>query len=228
MSDRSAAAVIVAAGQGLRFGGSERKQYASLGGLPVLQWSVRVFESHDAILHIAVVLPPQDIASPPAWLVGADHIVAGGETRAASVARGVEAIPGDVDTILIHDGVRPFASGELIERVLEASVRGPVIPVLPLNDTVKEVTREGRVSRTPDRSRMRRAQTPQGFPGALFRRLCADTTTGADVTDDAMLCERHGVEVSTVEGEAHNLKITSNEDLAYARWLVERGLITPP
>ncbi len=228
MSDRSAAAVIVAAGHGLRFGGSERKQYASLGGLPVLQWSVRAFRGHDAIGHVVVVLPAEDVGDPPAWLVGADHIVEGGDTRAASVARGVDAVPGDADRILIHDGVRPFASADLIERVCGAAARGPVVPVLPLSDTIKEVSGVGRIAGTPDRSRMCRAQTPQGFPGALFRRLCAETPPSADLTDDAMLCERHGIEVATVEGEARNLKITSNEDLAYANWLVESGLIAPP
>lgn len=228
MSGRSTAAVIVAAGQGLRFGGSERKQYASLGGIPVLQWSVRTFSSHVGIGRLAVVLPPEDVERPPAWLSGTDAIVAGGATRAASVARGVEAIPEDVETILIHDGVRPFASADLIERVLEAAERRPVVPVLPPSDTIKEVDREGRITGTPDRSRMRRAQTPQGFPAELFRRLCAEGEKGSDVTDDAMLCERHGIEVITVEGEARNLKITSNEDLAYARWLVESGVITSP
>jgi 2-C-methyl-D-erythritol 4-phosphate cytidylyltransferase len=228
VSDRSAAAVIVAAGQGQRFGPSERKQYASLGGLPVLQWSIRSFRAHDAIRHIVVVLPPEDAKEPPAWLVGADRIVEGGDTRASSVARGVEVVPRDLDRILIHDGARPFASTSLIGRVCEAAVRGPVIPVLPLSDTIKEVSGEGRIVRTSDRSRLCRAQTPQGFPGGLFRRLCIETAPNSDVTDDAMLCEAHGIEVATVEGEPHNLKITSSEDLAFASWLVESGLITPP
>lgn len=228
MSERSAAAVIVAAGQGLRFDGSERKQYASLGGLPVLQWSIRAFRSHGAIRYIAVVLPAEDVERPPAWLAGVDRIVEGGDTRAASVARGVKGVPDDVDRILIHDGVRPFASAPLIDRVLQAAARGPVVPVLPLNDTIKEVGPERRIAGTLDRSRLCRAQTPQGFPASLLRRLCEEAAPGADVTDDAMLCERHGVEVSTVEGEPRNLKITSSEDLAYASWLIESGLITHP
>lgn len=228
MNDGSAAAVIVAAGQGVRFGPTERKQYASLGGRPVLQWSVRAFRAHEAIRHVVVVLPPEDAKQPPAWLVDADRIVEGGDTRAASVARGVEAVPDDVDRVLIHDGVRPFASVSLIERVCEAAARGAVVPVLPVMDTIKEVSGEGRIVGTSDRSHLRRAQTPQGFPAALIRRLCAETASGEDVTDDAMLCERHGIEVATVEGEPRNLKITSSEDLAFASWLVESGLITPP
>ncbi len=228
MSDRSAAAVIVAAGQGSRFGSSERKQYASLGGLPVLEWSIRTFRAHESIRHIVVVLPPEDATEPPAWLIGADRIVEGGDSRAASVARGVDVLPDDVDRILIHDGVRPFASASLIGRVCEAAGRGPVVPVLPLSDTIKEVSGEGLIVGTPDRSRLCRAQTPQGFPGVLFRRLCAEIPAKANITDDAMLCERHGIEVATIEGEPQNLKITSGEDLAFARWLVESGLIRPP
>lgn len=228
MSDRSAAAVIVAAGQGLRFGGPGRKQYAALGELPVLAWSIRVFQSHEAIRHIAVVLPAEDADRPPDWLRGVDRVVAGGETRAASVARGVKATPEEVDTILVHDGVRPFASADLVGRVLEAAAHHAVVPVLAVSDTIKEVDRRGRVVATQDRSRIRRAQTPQGFPAALLRQLCEESAASADITDDAMLCERHGVEVITVEGEARNVKITSNEDLAYARWLVESGVIAHP
>ena len=228
MSDCSAGVVIVAAGQGLRFGGTERKQYASLGGLPVLLWSVRAFRSHEAIRHIVVVLPPEDVEEPPPWLVGADHIVGGGDTRAASVARGVAMVPREVDRILVHDGVRPFASSSLIGRVCEAAARGAAVPVLPLSDTIKEVSGEGRIAGTADRSRLCRAQTPQGFPEALLRRLCAEVASSADLTDDAMLCERRGVEVATVEGDPQNLKITSREDFAYASWLVESGVIAAP
>ena len=228
MSADSAAAVIVAAGKGLRFGGSERKQFVTLGGLPVLEWAVSAFRTHPAIRYTVVVLPSEDVASPPDWLDATDRLVEGGDTRAASVSRGVGAVERDVDRILVHDGVRPFVSPSLIARVCEAAVGDAVVPVLSLSDTIKEVDPQGRIVGTSDRSRLCRAQTPQGFPADLLRRLCATEPGDACITDDAMLCERAGIEVKTVEGDPHNLKITSNEDLEYARWLIEKGLIVPP
>jgi 2-C-methyl-D-erythritol 4-phosphate cytidylyltransferase len=228
MSSDSSAAVIVAAGRGLRFAGNRRKQFVTLGGQPILEWAVRAFRSHPSIRYTVVVLPSEEAESPPDWLTAADRTVEGGDTRAASVSRGVAAVEGNVDRILVHDGVRPFVSPSLIGRVCEAAARGPVVPILSLSDTIKEVDSDGRIVGTSDRSRLCRAQTPQGFPADLLRRLCATAPEDASITDDAMLCERAGIEVETIEGEPHNIKITSTEDMEYARWLIENGLIVPP
>lgn len=225
-------AVLVAAGRGERLGSPTPKQFLDLGGLPLLEWSVRAFHRHPAVDHVVAVVPPGTADRPPGWLAGAARdrgltVIAGGASRAESVARGVAAGPEGPAVLLIHDGVRPFAAG-LIGRVVERARSTPVIPVLRIADTVKRIDAGGRVVETVDRDRLRRAQTPQGFPGDVLRRLHADRDPEAALTDDALLCERAGMTVMTVEGDPLNLKITGPRDLAYARWLVDTGVIGRP
>lgn len=227
-----AGAVVVAAGRGRRFGGARPKQFVDLGGVPVLAWSVEAFASHPEVARVVVVLAAERAASPPAWLPAGVAVVAGGVARADSVRAGVAALAGDVETVLVHDGARPFPSADLISRVIARAARGPVVPVVPIDDTVKRVDEGGRVVETVSRRSLRRVQTPQGFPWKVLARThdLGDETAwsagdAAAMTDDAMLCERLGIDVSTVEGEASNLKITTRRDLAVARWLVESGLM---
>lgn len=219
-----AAAVVVAGGRGRRAGGGTPKQFRDLGGRRVVEWACRPLRRSEAVELVVLVVPRGVAEATPAWLGPvADVIVAGGPTRRESVARGVEAVPEDAERILVHDGVRPFAGDGLVSRVLEGAGRGPVVPVLPVADTLKEVE-DGRVVRTLDRARIRRVQTPQGFPAALLRRVHAEPPAG-DVapTDDASLCEAAGSTVRTVEGDPLNLKLTTREDFAYAAWLLRRG-----
>lgn len=229
------AAVIVAAGRSERLGGAVPKQFLDLGGLPVLEWSLRSFHAHPAIGAVVAVVPLEEAEGPPPWLAAAAargiRLVAGGRTRAESVVRGVAGAPADAVALLVHDGARPFAGASLIARVAAAARTTAVIPVLPVVDTIKRVDAGGRVVATVDRGALRRAQTPQGFPGPLLRRLHAagsDAVAAVDVTDDALLCERAGHPVDTVGGDPLNLKITGPRDLRYARWLVETGVIEAP
>lgn len=222
------AAVIVAAGEGERFGADgPRKQFLPLGDRPILAWSCRAVRRALGDGRIVVVLPADVVDAPPAWLRDrADAVVAGGSTRRESVALGLAAVPGETEFVVIHDGVRPFASPALVRRVADASREGPVVPVLPVVDTVKRVDGEGRVTETLDRSTLRRVQTPQGFPASVLRRVHAEAQLPKGVaTDDAALCEAAGVTVRAVAGETHNLKVTTGQDLAYARWLLESGRI---
>lgn len=223
-----AAAVIVAAGKGRRFGADgPRKQFVALDGRPVLAWSCRALGTALGAGRIVAVVPHDVAGDPPGWLRDlAGHVVAGGETRRESVALGLAALPEDTDVVLVHDGVRPFATPGLIRRVADAARGGAHVPVLPVVDTVKRVDGEGRVVETLDRSTLRRVQTPQGFPVPVLRRVHAEPPMpGAVVTDDAALCEAAGVDVRALPGEAYNLKVTTEEDLAYAAWLVASGRI---
>lgn len=217
-----AAAIIVAAGRGERAGPGEPKQFRDLAGMPVLARAWAPLAACEAIGTLVLVVPPEVARDPAPWLREAPgRIVAGGETRTASVARGLAAVPDDADRILVHDGVRPFASGDLVARVLAAAAEGPVVPLLPLRDTVKVVDAEGRVTRTLDRAALRRAQTPQGFPAEVLREaLRGAARSGASPTDDAALCEASGVTVRGIAGEETNLKLTTPEDFAYASWLL--------
>lgn len=221
----SAAAVIVAGGRGVRFGEEGgRKQFRELAGVPVAARACRPFLDVPDVEIVVLVVPPDVAAEPPGWVRRLEvTVTAGGSERRDSVARGLAELPADVDTVLVHDGVRPLVTVDLVARVLTAAAGGSgAIPVLPLRDTVKEVQEDGRVVRTLERSRLRRVQTPQGFPLAELRRAHREVGSDVPATDDASLCEAAGLEVRTVDGDPENLKVTTPEDLARAAWILER------
>lgn len=212
-----AAVLIVAAGEGRRFGGA--KQFAPLGGRPVLAWSVAAFAGHPRVDEIILVLPPGRDGAPFLALdpkVRAS--VEGGPRRQDSVRNGFACLAGDGQAIvLVHDGVRPFVAPALIDRVLDAAAAsGAAVPALEVEDTVKEA-RNGRVIRTLVRDDLVRAQTPQGFRyGVLRDALDHARQTGFVGTDEASIVEHLGRTVVVVPGDPRNLKITRAEDLALA------------
>ncbi len=210
-------AVIVAAGEGRRFGGP--KQFALLRGRAVLDWSLAAFEANPNVDAVVLVLGDEARGAKDASRYAkVTAVVRGGETRQDSVANGVEALdPADDDIVLVHDGARPLVTQDLIERVLDAArATGAAIPGLPLEDTIKEAE-AGRVVRTVPRERLVRVQTPQGFSAGLLRRaLDAAKTAGLATTDEAALLESLGLPVTIVPGDPRNLKITSPLDLTAA------------
>ncbi len=225
MNDSPRVAVIVAAGGTGRRMGDVRKQYLELLGEPVLIRALRPFLRQPAVRWVVVALPPGDAAQPPAWLAGLDarvRVVAGGAERTDSVRAALAAVPEQAEIVLVHDAARPLVSEEVITRVLTAAAAGvAVVPVVPVEDTIKEVDDEGRVRATLERARLRRVQTPQAFPRALLveahRRALAE---GLAATDDAALVERIGGTIVAVEGSSENLKITSAADLVVAEALL--------
>ena len=216
-----AAVIIVAAGEGRRFGGP--KHLARLGGRPILERCVEAFETHEAVSSVVLVVA--DVRSGEETARGfakVVRVVAGGARRQDSVRNGFAAARGSGrDIVLIHDGARPLAGRALIERVIEeASRSGAAIPVLPLEDTVKEV-REGGILGTRDRSVLYRAQTPQGFfYEVLEEAFAAADRDGFVGTDEASLVERTGRRVSAVAGDPANIKITTPLDLKIAEALL--------
>lgn len=216
----SAGVVVAAAGGGRRMGGV-RKQYAELLGIPMLRRALDPFLAHPAVVRVVVALPEEDLSAPPEWLRGIDpriELVSGGAERSDSVRSGLEALHRSVGVVLVHDAARPLVTLEVIDRVYQAAVAGfGAVAAVPLTDTVKEVDAEGLVLRTPDRSRLRAAQTPQGFPRAMLveahRRAGED---GIGATDDAALVERYGGRVIIVPGDADNLKVTTARDVILA------------
>jgi 2-C-methyl-D-erythritol 4-phosphate cytidylyltransferase len=224
----SVSAVIVAAGKGERLG--SRKQFLPLAELPLLLWSVQTFATHPAVVETVVVLPEDAVSSPPDWLVRQGlKLCPGGASRRESAGLGVAAASAAAGLILIHDAARPFVTHALIDRVINAAARsGAAVPLIPLADTIKQLQGE-RVTGTVDRAGLGRAQTPQGFEAALIREVHDRASRSrATASDDVALCEAAGHTVLAVEGDPHNLKITTLEDLALAEWLVGSGRITPP
>lgn len=226
--------MIAAGGAGRRIGGVP-KQFRDVGGRPLLAWSCARFSAHDAVGPIVVVLPDDLAADPPSWLGAWDvRVVAGGATRRDSVRAGLAGLDETTDSVMIHDAARPFVSGDLVDRMAASVGGGPVVPVVPLADTIKRMrSRRGEdatlVEGTVDREQLRGAQTPQGFPFGLIRELHEQAERdGIPASDDAMLCERAGVPVRGIPGERWAWKVTQPEDLALAEWLVASGRVPWP
>jgi 2-C-methyl-D-erythritol 4-phosphate cytidylyltransferase/2-C-methyl-D-erythritol 2,4-cyclodiphosphate synthase len=212
------AAILVAAGRGLRAGAGGPKQYRSIGGKTVIYRAMEPFSRHPLVAAVQPVLHADDVAMFNAAVNGLPHQppANGGATRQDSVRAGLEALAGQrPDVVLIHDAARPFVSAGLIARAIEAAARsGAAIPVIPVADTIKLTDSDGNVEATPERARLRIAQTPQAFRFELIleahRRAAREGRN--DFTDDAALAEWAGLTVATFEGDVANMKLTTPED----------------
>lgn len=203
-------AVVVAAGGGDRFGAA--KQFARLGGRPLVAWAVDA--ARGAVDGVVLVLPADRTGD----AFGADAVVAGGATRAASVRAGLAAVPEAADIVVVHDGARPLATSALFRAVvaeIEAGAAGAV-PALAVADTLKVVA-DGRVVETLSRADVVRAQTPQAFRADVLR---AAHEGEPEATDDAGLVEATGATVRVVAGDPRNLKVTTPADLELLSALV--------
>jgi len=224
-------AIVPAAGRGLRFGGRVPKQFAPICGSSVLARTLRALWS-TGLLDGMVVVVPRELAGSdemlPGDMQGRDDILvtAGGERRCDSVKAGLDRLPAGCELVLVHDGARPRVSVKLVERVIAGALQfGACVPVLPAAETLKQVDDDGRVSATLDRSRVRLAQTPQGFAREIlteaYRRVAANDQD-VDFTDDAALVESAGYQVATVAGEPGNIKLTRSSDLAGLGLMIPR------
>lgn len=201
--------------------GGARKAFLKLAGEPVLAHALRPFLCDERVVAVAVALSAEDAAHPPDWLAELDpriRIVPGGATRTESVRSALAGLPRDLDVIAVHDAARPLVSREVVELCLEVAAGGEgAVAGCPAVDTIKVVDDEGVVVRTPERSTLWHAHTPQVFPAAVVRRAYASAADGG--TDDASLVEILGGRVRMVEDEG-NLKITRREDLLLAESLL--------
>jgi 2-C-methyl-D-erythritol 4-phosphate cytidylyltransferase len=215
-------AIVVAGGSGLRFG--LKKQFLDLKGIPVLKRSVSRFLEHESVDSVIIVVPEEDMPliqemfSPAGARV---TVTKGGTTRQHSVYNGLTAARGS-DIVLIHDGVRPFVSHDLITRVIQGlSDAVGCIPALAVTDTLKEV-RDGIIQKTMSRHNLYQVQTPQAF---LTRELVkaheeALKTGTTDFTDDSALMESMGKAIRIVTGDPFNIKITFEKDLLLAEAII--------
>lgn len=221
-----AVAIVPAAGLGVRMGMERRKPLLELEGVPILIWTLRKLAACARIEHLFVALRRDDFPVVEAALRNESYgarvtLVEGGDYRQESVAAGLAHLPADAELVVVHDAVRPFVELALIHKVMDAAAAtGAAILALPVTDTVKQIDRT-RISATLPRERIVLAQTPQVFRSALlkeaFARAAADGYHGSD---EAVLVERLGYEVTVVEGSDRNLKITKPADLELARFLL--------
>ncbi|MGK2739828.1 bifunctional 2-C-methyl-D-erythritol 4-phosphate cytidylyltransferase/2-C-methyl-D-erythritol 2,4-cyclodiphosphate synthase [Tepidicaulis sp. LMO-SS28] len=225
------AALIVAAGRGSRAGGPLPKQYALLAGKPLLSHTVRGFASHPDVSHIQVVIHADDTALYEEAASGAPKLqppVPGGASRQASVLAGLEALAKavpDLGLVLIHDGARPFVSGAVISRVIDALGTAPgALPALAVTDTLRQGV-NGLSGETVPRDGLFRAQTPQGFRFADI--LAAHrAAAGQDFTDDVAVAAEAGLATQLVEGSEDNFKVTHAEDFLRAERYLAAGMET--
>ena len=217
------AALVVAGGKGMRMGTSLPKQYLPLGGKPVLMHTLERFFQTDSSLLLILVLPKEDFEY---WTnLCASHgfdlphqLVAGGSSRFQSVKNGLHALPFSQGLVAIHDGVRPFVLPEVIlESFAIAQAHGSAIPAVPLKDSLRKVGAAGQSS-FQDRANFRLVQTPQTFQ--VERLLQAFQVDELPIfTDDATVYEHQGWEITLIEGNSENIKLTTPEDLAFAEFL---------
>ena len=221
--------IIAAGGTGRRFGEGQPKQFYLLKGKPILSWAIGRFEECVLVDRIILAVPRgmgkytrQHVLSPFGYKK-VKTVVEGGKERRDSVLQGLNMLETDTDTVLVHDGVRPIISEELIRKVIQATQRWEaVVPGLPLRETIKQVGRDNLVSWTLDRKSIYLIQTPQGFKKDLICRAYAQVKKrGWVASDDASLVEKLGAKVKMIPGEETNIKITSPQDLVLSELFLE-------
>ncbi len=216
--------VVVAAGQGQRIG-IPGKTLLSLGGKPLLAWSVDVCQKCDLVRRVVIVMNESEIER--GWSLAKERdwhkvfeICSGGKRRQDSVNEGLNKLQ-ECEWVMIHDAARPFLSLDLIERGVKAvSETGAAAAAVPVKDTIKIVDDNGLVRNTLERGRLWAAQTPQIF---RFRTIVeAHAALLLDVFDDAEMVERLGYKVQLFRGSYDNIKITVEEDLLLAEIISRR------
>lgn len=234
MAETGTGAVIPAAGQARRFGSDKNKIWAEIAGRTVLERTLTAFQSHPAISAVVVAAGADELERVRQFVAAFPKVVSvveGGATRSESVRRGLEALPAHLDIVLVHDAARPLLSAALIDRVIEGVKRaGAAVPGLPLSDTVKRVGADGLVKETVARSAeaagekitgLTAVQTPQGaFIANLYDAYARFDFATGEPTDEASLLEAAGYPVAVATGDAANIKITRQEDVAFAERLL--------
>ena len=216
------AALIVAAGRGTRAGGGRPKQWRALAGQRVIDHAVGAFAAAPRIGPVCIVLHPDDMAEATAFLKAGHLVATGGDSRAASVRAGLEALAAAApDRVLIHDAARPCISAALIGAVCDALDLAPgAAPALEVTDALWTGA-EGLVTGMRDRAGLYRAQTPQGFHFAAIR--AAHAAHSGDAADDVAVARAAGLDVRIVPGEERNMKVTRPQDFARAEGLLAEG-----
>ena len=218
----STAAIIVAAGRGIRAGTDVPKQWRVIAGRAVVEHTLAIFEAHPRVDEIVLVVAPNDMDRVEALGLSARATIAlGGTERSLSVMNGLAAT--QADRVLIHDAARCTLPPAVIDRVLDALDHSPAAaPALPVTDALWR-GEDGVVTGVQDRANLFRAQTPQGFHADAIR--AAHATHGVGAADDVEVARRAGLRVTIVDGDARNLKITTAADFARAETFLENTMI---
>ena len=223
-------AIIPSAGKGKRMKKEVSKPYLLLADKPILAHTLSPFEESSLVHEVIVTVSPGEIEYCRREVIEAFHltkvsrVLAGGKERQDSIWEGLKKVPSDCGIVIIHDGVRPLITRQLIEASIAAAQRyGAAVLALPLKDTVKMVTEEHEVIETPARNTLMAIQTPQTFQFDIIRKAYEKAMNeGFYGTDDSLLVERMGIKVRVIPGGYENLKITTPEDLLLAEVLLKQ------
>lgn len=217
-------AIIVAAGMGFRMGGTLRKQYIPLSGIPIIGHTLKAVDECHEIHRMLLVIPKGDSEFCRQNVLNLLNLrnevalIEGGDERSDSVWNGLKAVDQKTNVVVIHDGVRPFIRSDQIKAcIAEARASGACILGIPAYDTLKQLDRSGSVERTLERENIRLAQTPQAFQYPLILKAYQKGRQDGFVgIDDAQMIERMGKSVKVIRGSRCNIKITEKEDLQLA------------
>lgn len=227
------AVIVVAAGRGKRFGGKENKIFSQIDGQPICLRALQLFANREDVCQMVLVVAPANMErmksryGPNIGFMGA-KLVEGGEQRWQSVANGLARVSDEAEFVAIHDAARVCFAGQWIDRIFETAVKhGSAVPVTPVAATLKKIGPDRTISETISREGLYMAQTPQVFGKAILQEAygkLADGHTGEDgisPTDDAQVVVAAGHPVTTVDGDARNIKITTKGDLALAKAILK-------
>lgn len=222
-------AIVLSAGRGFRMGGSTPKQYLEIDNLPVIVRTLNLFDESRQIEEIILVVDLESLDLVKKTMVQYSikklkAIVPGGQERSHSVYQGLARVSEESSLVVVHDGVRPFFTLALLERVIEkAKITGAAIPGVPVKDTIKICDEKGLVVSTPARENLWAIQTPQAFrKDWLIEAYQQVMDEGIIATDDAGLLEKMGRPVCVVMGDYENIKLTTPEDLLLAEGILRR------
>lgn len=221
--------LIPSAGIGKRMGGTRNKLLLQVRSQPIIAWTLKAAAAASTIKWIGIISQPVDWPDFKAIVADLNvtkpvEFIPGGTSRQESVYNGLQALPDTAEHVLIHDGARCLVTPDLLNSCAQAIQEcSGLIAAVPVKDTIKVVDKHGIIQTTPDRQQLWAAQTPQGFNVNLLKQCHAQgLRQGWEVTDDAALFERCGIEVRIVPGEETNLKVTTPQDLAMAEFILSQ------
>lgn len=228
LDDISCTAIIVAAGNGERMNSSLSKQFIHIFDRPIISYTIEMFQNCEMVCDIIIVTKEADILEMNSIVKAFDFtkvskIVSGGDSRQQSVYKGLLEVDNDTSLVAVHDGARPFVLIDDIKGTLrKAKEFGAAATAVKLKDTIKETDGDQFVTNTPDRSKLWAIGTPQCFEYDLIMRAYENANMhNVNATDDCALAEKIGVKVKLVEGSYENIKITTPEDIIFAKAILE-------
>ncbi len=233
MANPKTSVIVAAAGLSRRFSADSKKQFTLLDGKPLIVHCLNTFNSIPHVSEIVVVAPEDELSSTKN-IIDENSIdkvcciTKGGKERRNSVYNGFCKLSTDTEIVIIHDAARPFVTEKIVEKTLNDCIKnGASISAIPINDTIKKITSNRKIEKTLPREKLWRAQTPQIFKFDILKTVYSKADLKNSLaTDESQLVEENGFEVNVSLGSEYNIKVTTTDDLHYAQYIIENGLVS--